>query len=279
MMGNQPRRRNVRTVMKSALALFVLVVMLAAACGSSSEAPAPGAGGDDGSAADVLGQWELERGTLDGSAFPLVEGYRVTFQLEADGSFSGRAACNGYGGTASLDGASLDIAEWFITEMGCEPAVTASEQAFISVLQRSLTLDREGDLLLMTGDGVDLQFSLVPPVPTSELVGTTWQLHSLFEGQAASSILGDATLRLDEDGTFVGSTGCRELTGTYVIAGDEIGITQMSADGECVPDLVRQDGFVIGVLESPRVEIEADQLRLWTSGDEGLGYRAAGAGS
>ena len=266
--------------MKSALAILVLVVMLAAGCGSTSEAPDAGDGDSDGggSAADVVGQWVLERGTLDGSAFPLVEGYRVTLQLEADGAFSGRAACNSYGGTASLDGSSLDIAEWFMTEMGCEPAVTASEQAFVSVLERSLTLDRDGELLRMTGEGLDLQFSLVPPVPTAELVGTTWQLHTLFEGQTASSVMGDASLRLDEDGTFAGSTGCREVTGTYIITGDEIGITQMSADGECAPDLVRQDGFVIGVLESPRVEIEADQLRLSTSGDEGLGYRAEGVG-
>lgn len=251
--------------MRSRLFFILAIAMLASACGSDSvEADASGFGG----------QWELERGTLDAAEFPLVDGYRVTFEVGDDGSISGTAACNGYGGNARIDGARLDVEEWFITEKGCEPAVMESEQAFLTVLQRSLTLVRDAEVLTMTGDGVDLTFSAIPPVRTADLVSTTWTLHTLFEGEAATQFRGEATLRLDADGTFAGSTGCRQVSGSYVLSGDEIRVTQMSAEGECSADLARQDGIVISVLESPRVEIDGDQLRLWTDGDEGLGYRS-----
>ncbi len=253
--------------MKRILVLFGVAAVLTSACGSDTVSVESGSN-------DFVGEWQLESGTLDGAAFPLVDGWRVTFQLEEDGRFGGRAACNGYGGTYELDGSAISFGEWSITEMGCEPAVMASEQAFITVMQRTPEIERVGDELRMGGDGIDLSFSLIPPLPAAELIGTTWVLDTIFQGEAASSTLGEAELRFDADGTFTGSTGCRTLTGTYQLNGDEIAITQMAADGECTPDLERQDNAVISVIESPRVEIMENRLSLWTAGDEGLGYRA-----
>ena len=253
--------------MKRILLLVGAAAALVSACGSESVPVRSGP-------TDFVGEWQLEGGTLDGAAFPLVEGWRVTFQLDEDGRFGGRAACNGYGGTYELDDSAISFSEWSITEMGCEPAVMASEQAFITVMQRTPELDRVGDELRMSGDGIDLSFSLIPPVPAAELIGTTWVLDTIFQGEAATSTFGEAKLRFEADGTFTGSTGCRTLTGTYQLIGDEIAITQMAADGECPPDLELQDNSVISVIESPRVEIVENRLSLWTAGDEGLGYHA-----
>ncbi|NNF54147.1 MAG: META domain-containing protein [Acidimicrobiales bacterium] len=253
--------------MKRILILVGTFAILTSACGSDAVSVGSGS-------SDFVGEWQLQGGTLDGKTFPLVDGWRVTFQLEEDGRFGGRAACNGYGGTYELDGSAISFGEWSITEMGCEPAVMASEQAFITVLQRTPELERAGDELRMRGDGTDLSFSLIPPLPVAELIGTTWLLDTIFQGAAASSTLGEAELRFDADGTFTGSTGCRTLTGTYQLNGDEIAITQMAADGECPPELQRQDNTMISVIESPRVEIYENRLSLWTAGDEGLGFRA-----
>lgn len=76
---------------------------------------------------------------------------------------------------------------------------------------------------MLIGDGVRLRFTPVQPVPESELSGTRWVLETLLDGETAASTLGEpAVLRLREDGTFEGSTGCRTLTGTWTPSGDGV---------------------------------------------------------
>ncbi len=83
-----------------------------------------------------------------------------------------------------------------------------------------------------------------------------------------------ATLELRADGTLVGSTGCRSLSGSYTVAGDEVVFTEFSADGECPSELQSQDDQVVTVLgDGFTVEIDGDRLTLTSSGSEGLVYR------
>jgi heat shock protein HslJ len=159
--------------------------------------------------------------------------------------------------------------------MACQPDVMESEQAFLSVLQRPLTLARDGDTLAMMGEGVELEFSIIPPVEPTALAGTTWQLETVIIGEAATSVRGHATLVLNEDGTMEGSTGCRDLSGTYAVDGDELVFTELAAAGDCPADLAEQDGRVISVLEAARIEIDGNHLRLRSAGGEGLDYLAA----
>jgi len=263
--------------------IFLLVIALVAgACGDDG----PLSGVEDGdpttsqptapepdSSLDVEGEWELAGGTLDGAPFPLVDGWRVTMFLD-DGMIGGTAACNGYGGRYDTDGSSITLTEWSITEMGCQPDVMESEQAFLSVLQKPLTLSRTGDELAVTGEGFDLQFTKIEPIATAALIGTVWELHTIVQGDAATRFIGEASLILDPDGTFTASTGCRQVDGTYLITGDELLFPDMAATGECPADQTDQDNAVISVLESARVEIDGDQLRLLSSGGEGLQYSA-----
>jgi len=252
--------------MRGVTILFASLLVLAA-CGEEKSPDETGQ-----ATGGIVGQWQLGGGTLDGDPFPIVDGYRVTITFDEDGTFGGTAACNGYGGGYRHEDGVLVIDEWSITEMGCEPDVMASEQAFMIVLLQPVDIARDGDVLTMQGEGIDLTFSAVPSIETAELIGTFWELDTLFDGEVASSVRGDGFLRLESDGTFEGSTGCRDVSGTYVINGDEIRMTQMTATGDCPAELADQDSFVIGVLESPRAEIEGQRLRLWTAGDEGLGY-------
>jgi len=194
----------------------------------------------------------------------------------ADGKIGGTAACNGYGGNYTINGLTMTIGELAATEMGCAPEVMESEQAFMTALQRPLTLDRQADTLSVTGQGVDLGFIAVAPVPTAELVGAVWQLETLIDGEIVIQARGEATLLLSLDGTFTGSTGCRGLSGTYVITGDELQFPEMTAEGECPTELADQDSFVISVLEGSRVEIEGERLSLLSTGGEGLQYSLGG---
>ena len=225
--------------------------------------------------ADVEGDWELIGGTVDQVDFPLVPDFRITMNLH-DGQVGGTAACNSYGGDYTLQGWSITFGMLAQTEMACEPGVMDAEQAFMSVLSSPRSLFRDGDTLQMTGDGVDLEFRLVPPVEPAALVGTVWSLETIIQGETASSVRGEPTLVLNEDGRFEGSTGCRTLTGMYQISGDELVITQMSADGDCPDDMATQDSQIISVIESPRIEVDGDRLRLTAAGGEGLEYIARG---
>lgn len=262
--------------MKRFLSLVSIVLTLvalssiAAACGSDDGAAATGGDGDD----SFVGQWQFADGTVDGAPIPMVDGYRITMTLGDDGSIGGTAACNSYGGTYELDGSSIMIGELSWTEMGCEPEVMESESAFLGALQRDVELARSADALTMTGSGADLRFTEVPPVEPAELVGTTWTLDTIIEGDAASSVQGAPTLFLDPDGTFAATTGCRDISGRYLIEGDALVFPEMRADGECTEQLQGQDSAVISVLENPRIEIDGKRLTLTAAGDQGLSFRA-----
>lgn len=245
------------------IVVAVLAVLLAASCND----------GEDDST-DAAGAWVLSSGEHDGAEVPIVDGYRITLTIE-DASIGGTAACNLYGGDAEIEGSSLRIGALNVTERGCEPAVMASEQAYLSALAAVTTIERTGDQLLLTGPRTELRFAALPPVPTAELIGTVWTLETLIEGDTASSVAGEpATLELRADGTLLGSTGCRTLSGTYTLSGDEVVATSLAAEGECAPALAAQDGDVIAVLEGGfTATVDGDRLTLSSQGELGAVYR------
>ncbi len=240
-----------------------LLVLAAAACSDGDEDP------------DVAGTWLLVSGNHDGSEVPIVDGYRISLTLE-DRTIGGTAACNLYGGDIEIDGESLSIGPLSVTQRGCEPAVMASEQSYLAALAAADTIARDGDEFVLSGLATELRFAELPPVPTAELLGTVWVLDTLIEGDSASTVSGEpATLELREDGTLVGSTGCRTLAGEYVVAGDEVVATSLAAEGECPPDLTGQDDHVITVIaDGFTVAIDGDRLTLSSIGGEGAVYRA-----
>jgi heat shock protein HslJ len=100
-------------------------------------------------------------------------------------------------------------------------------------------------------------------------------LESLIQGDAVSSVQGDPWLVLEADGTMTGSTGCRDLSGRYVVSGDELTWTDLRAEGECSARLEEQDSFVVSVLEQPIVAVEGDRMTLSRPDGSGLAYFAA----
>lgn len=253
--------------MRIVVALVVAALGLAA-CGDDADS---GVGDSPASSLDAEGAWQLESGT----GIREVSGYRITLTL-AGSQVGGTAACNGYGGTITISGEAVTIGELSWTEMACEPAVMDAEQAFLSALTAVNTMARDGDRLVLTGPGTELRFVALAPVAAAELFGTTWVLDTLIDGDTASTAGGErATLTLGEDGTIDGSTGCRTLTGSFVVTGDEIVATGLRADGECRPDLARQDDLVVSVLgDGFRADVDGDRLTLTSQGNDGLGYRA-----
>ncbi|WP_167760527.1 META domain-containing protein [Blastococcus sp. CT_GayMR16] len=246
-------------------ALLVLVAaLLVAGCAERA-----------GTASELSGEWFLVDGSADGGALPQPAGAGATLTVGPD-ELSGRSFCNHYSSTYSLDGTTLAVDGLGGTDMGCEPAVMAAEAAYLGALGRADTVARDGEDLLLTGDGVRLRFSLVPPVPDRELAGTRWVLDTLVDGDVASSTLGEpAVLLLEPDSTADASTGCRAVTGTWLVEDGALVIDDLLVTGTCPPDVEPQDAHVTAVLSSgPAVEISEDRLTLTAPDGRGLVYRA-----
>jgi heat shock protein HslJ len=225
----------------------------------------------------IEGAWELEGGFIDGRPISIVDGYPITLTIE-DGTLSGRAACNGYGGTYTLASGRLTLGDLAWTEMACMPTdVMTSEADYLAALIRVDTVEM-GSSLSLTGDDAELVFAALDPVPVSDLVGTVWVLDSLIQGDAVSSVGGErATLELFTDGSLIGSTGCRSLRGEYVVSGATVSFTTFGADGECPVDLKDQDSLVVTVLgDGFSVSIDGDTLTVTSMGNEGLIYKSSG---
>jgi heat shock protein HslJ len=250
--------------MKNLIALVVLTLALAA-CGEGDVTL------DTSSSPRPDGDWQLTAGIT------MVDGYPITMSINGS-EVSGRAACNSYFGTVTVNGSAVSFGEMGQTAMGCEPAVMAAETAFMTVLGLATSFEYAEDGLVLTSPEGDLVFHAVVPVPTAELVGTTWLLETLIEGEAASSVAGEpATLLLDADGTLTGSTGCRTLTGRWLENGGVIIVPELSADGECPDELWNQDSLVVTVVgDEFRAEVDGDKLTLTSMGGDGLAYRAQG---
>jgi heat shock protein HslJ len=257
----------------------ILVPLLLAGCARLS----PGAGGSSTPqpsapvTPDIVGAWVLLQGTHDGAAMEVPDGWRVTLNFSDDGEVGGQA-CNHYGGTYDLDGGRISFAAMSMTEMACEEPMMTVEAAYHAALAAISTVGRTGDRLTLGGNGVELVFELVPPVPDAALQGTAWVLESLIQGEAVSSVQGEASLTLNADGTLTGSTGCRDFSGEYVVVGDEVEVTSLATtDQACETQLETQDAFVLDVLEGGfTVEIDGNALTLGKADGTGLDYRAAG---
>ena len=251
------------------LAALGLTLVLSA-CGANGAAP-PNAG-----MVDASGDWQLSSGTVDGVPFPVVADAPITMTVQGT-QISGRSACNHYGGEIVVEGGSVKFGLMSMTEMACQEPVMSAEAAYFAALARIAGASRDGDRLVLTGPGVELDFDRLPPVPIAELVGTNWVLESIVKGDVVSSVAGEpATLRLDSDGTFVGSTGCRTFSGRWVTANGGIRPTDLGMDQtECPPDLAAQDGQISSVLEGFRASVDGRTLTLTGDGGDGLTYTAA----
>jgi heat shock protein HslJ len=222
------------------------------------------------------GTWQLLDGRGPEGNVPVINGFRITLDLR-DENASGTAACNWYGGNVMIRGGSFAMQGGSMTEMACRPDVMESESSYLAGLRAAEAISRDGDTLKLTGTETELHFELMPPIPTVELIDNRWQLESLIYGSSMDSVAssaGPAHLVLKSDGTLMGSTGCRELHGEWIERGDEIAFTTFGADGECSRELREQDGHVVGVLgDGFTVNIDADQLKVFSRGGLGLVYR------
>ena len=243
----------------------VVTVLLLGACANADSAAAQGL--------DTDGTWILTEATVDATPLALDDDGTVTLNVGAD-AFFGQAACNSYGADYVVDGDRLRIEFGAMTAMGCAEDIQALEGAYLGALERVDSFNRASDdQLVLAGDGVELVFTVEPPVDLAGLVGVTWTLVALRDGDTTTEPGGDGFVSFD-DGTMTGSTGCRALDGTWMRQGSSIAFTNLGADGECSPELQDQDRFVTWIFEDMTATVTGDELVLASrDGDRSLVYR------
>jgi heat shock protein HslJ len=232
---------------------------------------------DPAAPADLAGSWLLRDSSGRTGPIAIVDGHDITLKIDG-GQVSGRAACNLYGGTVSQTGDAIAITALSMTEMACaDDTAMQSEADYMTALAAVSRWARDGDGLVLSGDGVRLTFKLVPPVPDAEIIGTRWVLETLVRADTASSVQGAPVLAFGADGSLTGSTGCREVTGTYRVAGDVFTSELAPPAGECSAALELQDRQIRQVLRRFTAAVEGRSLTLIGGDGQQLVFSAAPA--
>lgn len=228
--------------------------------------------------ADSLdGSWQMTSGTVNGEEIPLLDSHPITITFDGD-RVTGTASCNSYGGDFELSGSQTRFENVAMTEMGCFPVeAMVAEAMYADAITRVQSVSLEGDLTLK-GDGVQLAFEALEPVPDAELTNTVWVLDGLIVGDAVSTpVLGTrSTIEFFTDGSVLGDSGCRPFSGQYTVSGAEVVVTEIAADGhECEPEVAGQDGHFLTVIgDGFEAEIDGNRLTAWSQGDLGLVFMA-----
>ena len=150
---------------RRAAPLVIAALVLLTACGADRATAEPSA-----SSGEVVGDWVLAGGKIDGADAPVLPDHRITLTISGS-SVSGIAACNHYGGEIVIEGDGLHLDSLHQTLMGCEEPAMRAEQMFTGALTRVRDILREGDELVARGNGVELRFDPLLPPPSAEGVG------------------------------------------------------------------------------------------------------------
>lgn len=216
--------------------------------------------------------------TDGGQARPLAAGTRIRLTFSG-ANLGASAGCNSIGGTYRIQDGRLVFEGGGMTEMACDPDRDQQDQWLIALLGSQPTIRLTGNDLALTSGSVVVQLlDRTVADPDANLVGPTWTLASIIDGDAVSSVPGgqSATLTFRSNGTVDVFAGCNRGSGTWKLAGagievTGIALTKMACDGPAA--LV--EAAVLGVLNAGALsaEIKASTLTL-RSGGAGLQLQA-----
>jgi heat shock protein HslJ len=265
--------------MRAARPVVAVVVLVAAASCGSGDQEADGRGAALTSRAELDGRAFVSREVLeDGTPRPLAAGTEIQIDFDGD-TVRWRAGCNSFGGPFDVAGGRLVLEEMGGTAMGCDQPRMDQDEWLSAFLRSEPAITLDGDDLTLTGSAIEIRFLDEDSVTTdTELVGTTWTLDTIVDGETASSVPAGvtATLVLAADGTATGSGTCNGYGAEYSIEGGTItfvpGPTTLIA---CPAPQGEVENAVSATLSGDVAwAIEGDQLTLEGPDGHGLVYRA-----
>jgi heat shock protein HslJ len=205
---------------------------------------------------------------------------KLSIEFTDDGRLIARASCNMMQGDVDTSGGKLVFSGGLATtDMGCDQERHAEDAFVAKVLGGAPSWQLAGDALTITSGKT--RFELAPQEtvdPDRDLVGTTWELDTLIDGQTASSVAaGTQPVTLVFDGkTVVADTHCNGVRGDYTIDGDTINVelgpmTRMA----CAPEIMQGENAVVAVLSGKvSYEVTADRLTLTHPSGKGIQLHA-----
>jgi heat shock protein HslJ len=207
--------------------------------------------------------------TEDGAPRALVDGTQLRLQFFEDPRVSASAGCNTLSGRYAIDGGVFVLSDASETAIGCDSVLSQQDDWYFGVLTSSPTIEVGDDTIVIEGSGVRIEY-LDQEVanPDAELVGPTWTVDTVIEGDLAmhTDWPSPATLVFGSDGTVEVNTGCNSGTGTYSVADGEltfadVAVTERGCDG-VTGEL---ESSVLGLVLGPQpvtFEITVDRLSL-----------------
>jgi heat shock protein HslJ len=209
--------------------------------------------------------------TEGGAAFALVPGTRVRLTF-ADNHVSASVGCNIFGATYRIEGGRLVTDGGAMTEMGCDEARNTQDQWLFAFLGSKPAATLAGtDLTLDNGRTVMRLVDRTIAEPDLNLVGPTWTVTSIIQGDAVSSVPAGATASLvfGNDGSVNVNAGCNRGRGSWLAQGNgitfhEVALTKMACEGAAGA----LETAVLAVLNAGAVQasIRANVLTLQAGG-------------
>lgn len=255
-----------------AVALAALALAGLGGCGGAGTTVA--AGGSP----DLAGSWHLVSGRDAEGTLGLPAGREVTLVVKGPDA-SGTSGCNLYGATVAIDGRSVSFGQIGGTEMACEPQVMELERRYLAGLSATDLAERSGDTLTFSGSDTTFVFERDAPAVDADLIGTPWVLESLVDGESVSSTVPGGRLVFREDGTFVASSGCGDLLGSFRVHDGAVAVSGFVDEPvpakPCSEQVIAQREHVVDVLrEGFEAQVDGDRLTLTSAQGLGLDFRA-----
>jgi heat shock protein HslJ len=265
-----------RTPIRLAIGLLVTALVVGA-CGTDDTDTRSETAGMPSTRQDV----EARQWVLDGPAgTPAIEdGEPVTIRFEED-TVGGSAPCNTYGGTLSIEYATVEITDLVTTMMACEPPAMRAEEAWLAALEAvdHAEVDDDGDRLVLTGDDdVRLEFDAYDA--TDRLPGE-WTIVDVLRGDAVETLTGGSppVLTLTEGGDLSLDTGCGTATGGWEVDGELLTVEVTDPVEGCDEpdgDAELAAAVVDALSRAARVELAPGRLTILT-GDHTIAVVAVG---
>lgn len=208
--------------------------------------------------------------------YTLVEGTTIRLSFDAT-EVRFNAGCNSFFGLYSLCDGKLCASDLGGTEMGCPAPLHAQDEWIVGFLTSTPTLTHAGPRVTLEGTGATLEFlDRELANPDRSLTGRTWNIDTLINGGAASTVPAQSTptLIFRDNGVFESFSTCAGGAGTYSAGSGELTVSDLNfPEPACPPTgslLVQQ--HILNVLGGDgTVDFEIDAARLTlTRGTLGL---------
>jgi len=197
----------------------------------------------------------------------------------ADGSLGITGGCNTQNAPYVVDGDRLTLTgDAMSTMMACDQPLMDQDTWIVGLLQAGATLSGTADALTLTSGDVVIELTSAAAGSDAALVGPTWTLDSIIDGETASNVPAGVeapTVTFADDGTVSVFTGCNRgsttvKAGATTITFAPLATTKMA----CEPDAMALEATVAAVLDGDvAYELDGDSLSL-TNGTQSLVFRA-----